>query len=399
VFSTSPGTIVYNLTGGPYAGRAAAFEPEVCGRSVVTKAAPGAEPISFKMSVNTRETSATFANSALIYYHFARYFAGTVHVPVAVLRTIDRAEHERRVSSRGDALSAGRSNLRQNHAAWLALRSAARNPSTYQPNAELFTADGQLYGVMLRPGGRRYGPEVNGTRQSGWGEGQNRDFQETAPFLALRSDQPLPAAVDAGVADARRSAALAKAMGSGPSHEQMVYWMSDLVDITLLDFILGQQDRIGNIDYVAYWHWRDGDRVRVRRASGSEPPADLVRFGPVYLKRTELGDNDAGVRTSYANFTRRTGMLEKLRHYRADTYRRLLDLNRDFRARGPLHEYVRTTFGLSDREFERVVANTADAATILKESCRAGRLRFDVEPVEFLLTGAVKPQEIPCDLP
>jgi hypothetical protein len=398
VFSTSPGTLIYALAGGPHAGDAIGFEEEACSGGVHKRAATG-EPISFKMSVNTRETSATFANSSLIYYHFARYFHATAHVPVAVFRSIDRREHARRVSARGVALSAGNAALKMNHAAWVALLAAEKDPAGYQPTAELFTPDGLLYGVLLHPLGRRYSEEMNGTRQSGWGDGQNRDFQETAPFRALRSERPLADAIAEGRRAALADPQLARATGSDATPEQMVFWMSDLVDITLLDFIFSQQDRIGNIDFVLDWYWVEGDRLRSRPATDRTPPADIAGYKPIPIKRTELGDNDAGVRTTYANYTKRTGMLEKLRHYRADVYRQLMRLDRDFETKGPLHEYVRTTFGLSDREFAQVVANTAAAATILRDSCKAGRLRFDLEPAEFLLTGAVRPQEVDCDAP
>lgn len=398
VFSTSPGTLVYSLEGGPYAGNPAGFEGQACGGGVNKKTAAG-EPISYKMSVNTRESSATFANSALVYYHFSRYFNATAHVPVAVLRSIDRQEHSRRVSGRGVALSAGRAALKMNHAAWQALQAAERDPSSYTPSSELFTPDGLLYGVMLHPAGKRYSEEINGTRQSGWGDGQNRDFQETAPFRALRSDRPLAAAIEEGRRAALQNTTLAKATGGDATPQQMVFWMSDLVDITLLDFIFSQQDRIGNVDYLARWFWSGDGKLQSREATSRTPPPDIAPLNPVYLKRTELGDNDAGLRMTYINYTKRTGMLEKLRHYRADAYRQLMRLDRDFKSSGPLHTYVRTTFGLSDREFAQVVANTAAAAAILGESCRAGRLRFDVEPEEFIMTGEVTPRDMDCGAP
>jgi hypothetical protein len=398
VFSTSPGTLVYALDGGPYAGNPAGFEAEACGGGVHKSGASG-EPISYKMSVNTRESSATFANSSLIYYHFARYFHAGVDVPVAVFRSVDRKEHSRRVSARGAALSAGRSNLKMNHAAWQALLAAERDPSSYKPTSELFTPEGLLYGVMLHPAGKRYSEEVNGTRQSGWGDGQNRDFQETAPFRALRSDKPLAEAIEEGRRIAFQNPKLAKATGKDATPVQMVFWMSDLVDITLLDYLFSQQDRIGNIDYLAQWVWAEDGALRSRLATGPAPPDDIADRKPVLVKRTELGDNDAGLRMTYVNYTKRTGMLETLRHYRADAYRQLMRLDADFRATGPLHEYVRTTFGLSDREFAQVVANTASAAAILRDSCKAGRLRFDVDPAEFVATGSVKPKELDCATP
>jgi hypothetical protein len=399
VFSTSPGTLIFDLSGGAYAGDPARFEREACAGGGVHKRGASGDPISFKMSVNTRESSATFANASLVYYHFSRYFDASVHVPVAVLRTIDRQEHAARVSNRGVSLSAGKAALKMNHAAWLALQAAEKNPSSYKPTAELFTPDGQLYGAMLHPQGRRYGEEINGTRASGWGDGQNRDFQQTAPFSALRSSRPLAEAITEGKAQAMRDPKLAKATGTTATAEQMVFWMSDLVDITLLDYIFSQQDRIGNVDYVPYWYWKQDGKLERMRAQTREAPADIADRDPAYIRRTELGDNDAGLRLTYTNYTKRTGMLESLRHYRAETYRRLIALERDFAAKGPLYEYVSTTFGLSDREFAQVVENTAQAAAILRASCKAGRLRFDVEPEEFLLTGKVVERRLDCEEP
>jgi hypothetical protein len=396
VFSTSPGTLIYDLAGGPHAGRREAFEREACGGGV-RKEAAGGEPVSYKMSVNTRESSATFANAALAYYHFARYFHASVHVPVAVFRSVDRTEHARRVSARGVELSAGRANLRMNHAAWTALLAAERDPDSYKPQEEIFTPDGLVYGVLLHPVGKRYSEEINGTRRSGWGDGQNRDFQETAPYRALRSGSPLAAAIEEARRAALRDPALAKAMGGDVSAGQMIFWMADLIDITLLDFIFSQQDRIGNIDYLPYWYWAENGKLQRRPASSRNPPADAANA--VYVKRTELGDNDAGLRLSYTNFAKRTGMLEGLRRYRAVTYRKLMQLDRDFRAEGSLHGYVRTTFGLSDREFTQVVANTAAAADILRKSCKSGKLQFDVDPEQFLLQGSVVPEAVDCDSP
>jgi hypothetical protein len=249
--------------------------------------------------------------------------------------------------------------------------------------------------VLLHPRGRRYGDEVNGSRASGWGDGQSRDFQQTAPFIALASDRPLVEAIEHGLAAGYRSNAIPAAVRV----EQTAFWMRALVDITLLDYVFSQQDRIGNIDYLPYWHWVEGGEVRRMPAQGAHPPDEIAKFSPRLLKRTELADNDAGVRTSYLNYTRRTGMLERIRHYPADTYRRLVALDRDFGTRGALHEHVRTTFGLSEAEFAQVAANVRGATAILQASCRAGRLRFDLDPEALLRDGRVAEQRVDCDNP
>jgi hypothetical protein len=396
LFSTSPGTLIYLLAGGPYGDNPAGFERDVCPRGHVVEKEAADEPISLKMSVNARETSATFANSSLIYYHFARYFDAAVHVPPAVLRSIDKDSHLARVASQGESLSSGRPALKMNHAAWATLAKAERDPSSYQPADELFTADRtQVYGVILHPRGRRYGDEMNGSRQSGWGDGQSRDFQQTPPFVALATDRPLLEAIDEGMARGY----MRTAVPAAARNEQMAFWMRALVDITLLDYIFSQQDRIGNIDYLTYWYWVQNGEVRRTPAQGVHPPDEIAKFSPKLLKRTELADNDAGVRTSYINYAKRTGMLERIRHYPAGTYRRLMALDKDFAARGPLHEHIRSTFGLSDAEFAQAVANTHSASAILRESCRAGRLRFDLEPEALLRDGKVVEAKVDCDNP
>jgi hypothetical protein len=240
---------------------------------------------------------------------------------------------------------------------------------------------------------------MNGTRRSGWGDGQNRDFQDTAPFRALRSAKPLADAIAEGRAAALNDPVLAKATGGMATPAQMVFWMSDLIDITLLDYLFSQQDRVGNVDYLSAWYWVQDGQLRSRPASGGAAPPELAAFNPQRLRRTELGDNDAGLRLTYVNYAKRTGMLENLRHYRATTYRQLMRLDADFAAGGELHEYVRTTFGLSEREFAEVTANVRSAAGILRASCKAGRLRFDVEPEEFLRAGRVTEQRLDCETP
>ena len=128
-------------------------------------------------------------------------------------------------------------------------------------------------------------------------------------------------------------------------------------------------------------------------------PEELAGYHAIRIRRTQLNDNDAGGRVPYANYTKKTGMLEKLRHYSADTYRRLLRLAADFEARGELYAYVRDTFQLSRPQLQQVVNNTRLAAGILRDSCRAGRLRFDLDPAAFLLTGKSEQQGLDCDNP
>ena len=400
VFSTSPGTLVYDISRGPFAGRPEAFEAEQCATSSPLKRGAVGEPIVYKTTMNEAQTSATFSTSSLLYYHFARYFDAAVHVPVSVYRSIDKEAHLERVTLRGEEMSARRRGGAMNHGGWVGMREAERAPETYPATDELFTTDRkQIYGVLLHPDGDRYSAEINGTRKSGWGAGQNRDFQKTAPFLALRADRPLFEAIEHGIHEASADPVLRKAMQHGVSPEQMVFWMQELTEIVLLDYIFSQQDRIGNIDYLNYWYWLEEGEVRRMPAGSSRVPESIADHHPVRLRRTQLNDNDAGGRVQYANFAKKTGMLEKIRHLAPATYRRILYLDRDFAERGELHTYLNSAFGLSHAQVRQVVDNTRLAATILRDICHTGKLRFDLEPERFLATGRVTEYELDCDQP
>ncbi len=347
--------------------------------------------------MNDSKTSATFSTSSLLYYHFSRYFDTAVDVPVAVWRSIDRKNHLQRVSKKGVHLSG---KARMLHAGWLKMESAEENPASYHPEDELFTADRKaIHGILLNSPGHRYNSSVNGTRASGWGVGQNNDFQKTAPYLALSSDKPLADAVKYGLHNARNNTKMNHDLGKDISAAQMVFWMTELTEITLLDYIFSQQDRIGNIDYLAYWYWLENGQLRREKAHGKTIPAEIKGKNPLLIKRSQLNDNDAGGRATYVNFTKKTKMLEKQRHYRADTYRRLLHLNHDFASQGHLYNYVKDTFALSEKQLRQIVKNTAEATAIIQKNCHAGKLRFDLEPDEFMRTGKVVAQEVHCDQP
>jgi hypothetical protein len=167
----------------------------------------------------------------------------------------------------------------------------------------------------------------------------------------------------------------------------------------LLDHLLSQQDRVGNIDFTRHWVWVEDGRVRSALAGGRQPPPELAALQPLLLQRSELGDNDAGVRSSYLNFARRTGMLAAIRHAPPQSYKRLIALAADLRAQGPLAEQLRTSYGFSAVEFSHFVANAVDAAETLRASCKAGHLRFDLDPEAFLRDGRVDAVELDCDRP
>lgn len=395
-WSTSPGTMVRDISKTNFSHDA--YESQCKGKSVPTGVKKTAV---FKQSMNEHNTSGTFSPAALLYYHFSRYFDTSVKVPVAIFREMDRKEHYRRVTQRGVAQA--RSGMIG--AGWQHMARAESDPARFAQAQTLFSNNGAtVYGCMLKGKGSRYGAEINGVR-SKWGVVQCEEFQRTAPYLALSTDLPLPDAIETGKKLAFKDSKVRKETVDA-SPFQMMYWMKELSEIALLDFIFSQQDRIGNIDYQWCWYWVEGDEVKSRDAKNKasrssigkvKPPDEIAAFSPVLIQRTYLNDNDAGGRVAYANYTKKTGMLQKLRHFSGDAYQRLLRLNRDLQDSGEISRYIRANFPLAADEFNQIVKNTKLATDILHDTCSIGKLQFDLDsPKNFLLTGQVTKADVSC---
>ncbi len=397
-WSTSPGMIVYDISEGPYTNDRQGFERKACPEGKDAKHQARDDIAKFKPTMNAKGTSGTFSASPLLYYHMSRYLGADIGVPPAVWRSMDRQMHLSEVARPGLSQSGHSHSSDMNVAGWEVLVKADQDPDAYSPTSDLFTTDeSALYGVLLLSTGDRYNSEVNGTRKSGWGKGQNEDFQETAPFLALRSGKPLAEALAEGIAASLEDPQIKRDMGTDVDPRQVAFWMRDVANIALLDFIFSQQDRVGNIDFVPHWMWVENGEIKSRKAKSHGKEDDPLPEGAVLIKRTHLNDNDAGARVEYANYAKSTQMLEGMRHFPARSYARLIALNKDLQAQGPLFAYLRDSFGLSEGQLAQIVKNTALASGILSDTCKRGELTFDVEPEAFLLNGAVEPVAQGCE--
>ena len=59
----------------------------------------------------------------------------------------------------------------------------------------------------------------------------------------------------------------------------MIFWMKELTEIVLLDYIFNQQDRVGNIDYVWTWYYqKDGEYKTREEKAGKELPREKIHL-------------------------------------------------------------------------------------------------------------------------
>jgi hypothetical protein len=187
----------------------------------------------------------------------------------------------------------------------------------------------------------------------------------------------------------------------------MHYWMQTTAEFAVLDYILTQQDRIGNGKFRWVWAYVENGAVQFKdlklrsnrtgkdlsRADiltlNPKPPAEIASFNPELLQTVIMGDNDAGVLVKYANYTKKFKLLEEIRHLSPLFYSRLQFLAKDLKSNGALANYVRENFTMSQKDYAGFAANVELAANILKRSCLDNQLRFDLNFQDFLISGGL----------
>jgi hypothetical protein len=402
IWSTSPSIVLYGLEGSKFDGDRVGFQGKVCAGGKVAEYVADKELARLKFTMNQETTSASFSPAPLLYYHLSRYLGTQVKVPVAVWRTVDAQVLLDEVARTGANLTAGTEHLTQVHAAWQTIVNVIDDPDSYAnedaygSSADLVTGDGsQLYGVLLDATGKSLGPVISGLEFAFWDDRlRHAFFMSTPAFRGLTADAPLAEAILVGRAGAQPP--LAETMPTGASDFQIVVWMRELAETLLMDHILAQQDRPGNIDHKAYFYWVEGDQVLRSKAKGHEPGDGVVPAWAEPILRAVLNDNDAAGRIEYDNQAKIDGMLARLRHFDAGLYARLQELAADFTAEGPVWAWLSASLGLDPEQAEMIRANTVEAAQILQDSCTRGALRFDLDPEAFYLNGTVEPATLSC---
>ena len=412
-WSTSPGTVIYDISRSKYNANPDQFEAEYCATQRALKGkVEGVEKLaSYKQSINgqfKQSTSATYAQASPLYYEYSRYFNTTVDVPVAVIRTMDAQEHFHRVGSKGHAIAQGRMIAN----GWTVVTSAEKNPIGYIPVNEFYYGepkDDLLYGTMLKGPGARYGAEFNGNIVGKRYSEQYVFLQKTPAFLALSNTKGFSDAATEAIRASKADSVVARSLGANVSNEQIMFWMQEMSDIVLMDYIFGQQDRPGNIDYLWIWYSvddkgalksaRDDSEVGRPRMGSIAVPDEVKSRSRYYLiQKTQINDSDAAGR-AYANFTKKFGLLEKLRHMNAVTYRQLIRLAKDYQVKGQLYNYLIDTFYMPPAYTNSIIQNSIQAAQVVQNACKAGTMRFDLNAETYLSTQKVEDVHVDCNNP
>lgn len=332
----------------------------------------------FKQSV-----TCSYTPSILSYYQISRILGNIGRVPVAVLRTMDIKTHS---GLSRKALSILKDPKHPTRLSWQKFLQIHENPRFF-PNV-VDESSTQIFGALSD----NVKHEEQYVDVSGVGDYATRyqRFLRQKPFQRvsspLRVEQIVGSAKFANVA-------------------QTVVQMKDVADMVLLDTLLNQQDRIGNIHYKFYWYHINPQTNELERTkshakwSGGviKVPDEESRFmegrQAALLKEMILKDNDCGI--TKGNMMAEVGALQKVRHFSYNTYRRFLNFAQNLNT-AESKAYFKEEMLFSNADFATLLANVNMAQKTLLGRCQSGDLIFDVD-IENYVPGATHPN-ISCTL-
>lgn len=312
--------------------------------------------------------SCSYTPSLLTYYHLSRQLGGILNVPVAVLRTVDKDEHLQWTKEAISYFSSSNNDLIYQN--WLHFSRAHSSPEKYP---QIFTRNKQfLFGALtMNALDEKYYSDV-----SGKGDYSTRElrFQKLQPFQKISDNL--------GLASINHGLSLQEKI-------QNLVQMKDVSDMILMDYLLNQADRIGNVHYLdRFYTFQNGELLASSKATE----------GALAIKQMILKDNDCGI--TKENRFKKFGILEKVRHLSPQTYRLFLNWARKLDQPEMIEfmkkELLLTTKDLFDPK-RGIIANAHSAKNLLMKNCRTGFLMLDIDPAYIDQTPTFNLSQ--CELP
>jgi hypothetical protein len=364
--STNPGLDLYSLPAGLSPAQVAGAKCKSAGAKKIAK---------YKLS-----TSCSYTPSIVGYYHLSRMLGGVADVPPAVLRTYDRLNH---IALGHIALAETRPGTLI-HETWAALMAQLAAGSRASRRDLLLNDDfTQSYGALsVNPRGESFYPEFFNGGTNNVGRAINfRDRNPTVALLARTDD-------------------ISGLIGRAFTVEnvQRMVQLRDASDLIVIDTLMNQQDRFGNVHYQNTYYYRDAadpgpDDGPKLKSSRKLTPEQVAQLGAVQVKTLLLKDNDCGV--SKTNVARQVGLIDRVAHIDPDTYRRLRQF--DATADSPTtRDFFLQELLFTSADYTSVRNNLKEVVTKLRQGCAQGRVKLDLDLQAHFSGQPLKPPG--CDL-
>ena len=358
--STNPGLDFYSL---PQGGTPKEVEAARCKTAGANKIAK------YKLS-----SSCSYTPSILGYYHVSRMLGGIADVPPAILRTFDLQNH----ITIGYAALAETPSGSLIHQTWASLMAELTAGASSKRRDFLLTDDfAQSYGALSE----------NPTNESFYKEFFNGGTNNVARALNFRDKNPI-------VAMLARNVDISTLVPRNFTAEnvQKLVQLKDAADLIVIDTLMNQQDRFGNIHYNATYYYIDGkdpnqDGSGELKSSKKLAPEEVARVGAVQIKKLLLKDNDCGV--AKQNIAKQAGLAEHIVHIDPRTYLLLLHLDAVAHL-AEMKEFFAREMVFTANDYANIRKNLKELATKLHQACLRGGLKLDLDLQAHFLNQPVK---------
>lgn len=336
--------------------------------------ASGCKDVS-KIGKYKNSTSCSYTPSIVGYYHLSRILGRIGRVPVSVLRTMDIETHKK-IASQGKSGTKVGDLI---NTTWAGLSGNLNAGIGGAKKDLLLTDDGQQSygGFIMNPKHEKFYGEL-------FTKGPDRAvaFLTANPLMKLVKDErPLNQIVSSEW---------------NQSNVQKLYAMKDITEFILMDHIMDQQDRFGNIAaqskqiYIGKDDAADQD-YDVQTGDADDYKKDLAEGlvdksrAPLTINLMTLKDNDCGV--SKSNVVKAAQLLKYVRHMSPKTYKKLLQFQASVVEN---KKFFTSNLMFTTKDFDEMVANVNDAVMILQTNCNRGVLKLDLDVDHYLETGSLK---------
>ena len=327
-----------------------------------------------KIGKYKNSTSCSYTPSIIGYYHVSRILGGIGRVPPSVLRSMNIETHKNLARQGTDKTQSG-ALINQT---WSSLKSFLTAGLGSSKKDLLLSDDGkQSYGAIT----------TNPKKEEFYG-----DFftKGTDRAVAFRDKNPL----FQKLRDQRSISQLVKPEWN-QTNVQFFMQLNDMTEFILLDHLLDQQDRFGNIayqdKYIYLKHDKDDANDIKAEFDGlklEDYKTDLADglvvagFSPLKIRSMIMKDNDCGV--SKANVVKQAELLKYIAHMNPKTYHKLLEFQQSIRNN---QKFFTSNLMFTAVDFKELVANVDDAVQILKTNCKSGALKLDLNLKKYFTTG------------
>lgn len=357
--STNPGLEVYKLKANQNKKQ---FESSDCYSS-----SPNAKKIAkFKQSI-----TCSYAPSIVGYYHLSRILdAG--NVPVSVVRTMSQQGHAEYVK-----LGASIARKKMNPAsviykAWVSAWPAAHSAlgSTIKKGVSIypekvFSKDlREVYGALsVNPRGEQRYKDVYGSFRY---DTRYQTFMRQAPYQMLSDGRSIDRIIGT---DFKTS--IAKRIQ-----------LKDVSDMIILDLIMSQQDRPGNIHYINVWAYQEDGKVKTKKVKYDDndnielsQKTEMQQKGGVVVKQMVLKDNDCGVAKD--NLAKKYNWLGPIKHMSKATYDKFMEFEASLSS-SVVKSIITQEWLFTAYDYKKLAERSSWLKSELQRKVNSGELKLDL---------------------